>query len=243
MGTLAYVPATAPAAPAPPPHATLPLTVDKVSHLVPARSYILMHPYVAATAPAAPAPPPHATLPLTVDKVSHHTYVPATAPAAPAPPPHATLPLTVDKVTYVPAAPAPPPHATLPLTVDKPSCVCSYEGTNAPGTEDADDYRSECENCKSASSSRCGSQMGVRGRLGGGGGRRHADTTAPRAARRARAARHRHAAAARHQAEVNLEPYAARIQSTLDRRAPALDTAAPAPPATATLPQPVTKQR
>ncbi|XP_063830268.1 uncharacterized protein LOC135079546 [Ostrinia nubilalis] len=44
----ADVPATAPAAlapaaPAPPPHATLPLTVDKVSHLVPARSFILLH--------------------------------------------------------------------------------------------------------------------------------------------------------------------------------------------------------
>ncbi|GBP79853.1 hypothetical protein EVAR_89292_1 [Eumeta japonica] len=49
-----------------------------------------------------------------------------------------------------------PPAQTLPLTIDRPSCVCSYEGEAAPGNEDgdADDYRSECENCKSASSSR-----------------------------------------------------------------------------------------
>ncbi|XP_046966876.1 uncharacterized protein LOC124534878 [Vanessa cardui] len=39
---------------------------------------------------------------------------------------------------------APP---TLPLTVDKPSCVCSYE--SSARAEDADDYRSECENCHS----------------------------------------------------------------------------------------------
>ncbi|XP_045775377.1 uncharacterized protein LOC123874182 isoform X1 [Maniola jurtina] len=39
-------------------------------------------------------------------------------------------------------------HPTLPLTVDKPSCVCSYAGSAR--AEDADDYRSECENCHSA---------------------------------------------------------------------------------------------
>ncbi|KPI98371.1 hypothetical protein RR46_09587 [Papilio xuthus] len=46
----------------------------------------------------------------------------------------------------------------------QPSCVCSYEGVvgggveggvgGGAGGEDADDYRSECENCKSANSSR-----------------------------------------------------------------------------------------
>lgn len=45
-------------------------------------------------------------------------------------------------------------QSTLPLTVDKPSCVCSYEDTTPQGAEEADDYRNECENCKSASSSR-----------------------------------------------------------------------------------------
>ncbi|XP_068622695.1 uncharacterized protein [Battus philenor] len=81
-----------------------------------------------------------------------------------------TKPLQADVATATPPSPpvsAPPvytppskqaptaaPQDTLPLTVDKPSCVCSYDGTNAPGSEDADDYRSECENCKSASSSR-----------------------------------------------------------------------------------------
>lgn len=60
-----------------------------------------------------------------------------------------------------PDAPLPPPHNTLPLTVDKPSCVCSYEAPAAPGGEDADDYRSECENCKSASSSKWSSSDGA----------------------------------------------------------------------------------
>ncbi|XP_069360355.1 uncharacterized protein [Maniola hyperantus] len=49
------------------------------------------------------------------------------------------------------AKPKPQPeanHPTLPLTVDKPSCVCSYTGSAR--AEDADDYRSECENCHSA---------------------------------------------------------------------------------------------
>ncbi|KAJ2949467.1 hypothetical protein O0L34_g15385 [Tuta absoluta] len=69
----------------------------------------------------------------------------------------------------------PVPHPTLPLTVDKPSCVCSYSGTSGAAAssgagggeaegegegeggeegEDADDFRSECENCKAASNSR-----------------------------------------------------------------------------------------
>ncbi|XP_032514585.1 uncharacterized protein LOC116768070 isoform X2 [Danaus plexippus] len=39
-------------------------------------------------------------------------------------------------------------HPTLPLTVDKPSCECSYEAAR-----DADDYRSECENCHSTNNS------------------------------------------------------------------------------------------
>ncbi|XP_073959954.1 uncharacterized protein isoform X2 [Choristoneura fumiferana] len=43
---------------------------------------------------------------------------------------------------------------TLPLTVDKPSCVCSYASGAVGGSEEHDDYRSECENCKSATSSR-----------------------------------------------------------------------------------------
>lgn len=88
------------------------------------------------------------------------------------------------------------PPATLPLTVDKPSCVCSYEGNNAPGTEEADDYRSECENCKSASSSRWVLEEGWEGEDGEG-------------------------------------------TQTLQRRAP---PPVQPPPATATLPQPVTKQ-
>ncbi|CAH2049153.1 unnamed protein product, partial [Iphiclides podalirius] len=67
-------------------------------------------------------------------------------------------PQQADAATATPPAPqpAPPPQQppTLPLTVDKPSCECSYDGSQAPAAEDADDYRSECENCKSASSSR-----------------------------------------------------------------------------------------
>ncbi|CAB3244777.1 unnamed protein product [Arctia plantaginis] len=106
----------------------------------------------------------------------------------PAPPPPAA-----PVAPPAPAAPAPP---TLPLTVDKPSCVCSYEQTNAPGTEETDDYRSECENCKSASSSRWVLEEGWEGAAGAG-------------------------------------------TQTLQRRAP---PPAQAPPATATLPQPVTKQ-
>ncbi|KAM3965525.1 LOW QUALITY PROTEIN: uncharacterized protein ACR2FA_000371 [Aphomia sociella] len=94
-------------------------------------------------------------------------------------------------------APPPPPQTTLPLTVDKPSCVCSYEGSSAPGTEDADDYRNECENCKSASSSRWAPEAGWEGGAADAG------------------------------------------TQTLQRRAP---PAGPPPPATATLPQPVTKQ-
>ncbi|KAL0870672.1 hypothetical protein ABMA27_005619 [Loxostege sticticalis] len=114
--------------------------------------------------------------------------IPATAPAAlPAPAPHPPHPH--------PAHPA-PPHNTLPLTIDKPSCVCSYEQSSAPGAEEADDYRSECENCKSASSSRWVLEEGWEAEAGDG-------------------------------------------TQTLQRRAP---PAAPAPPATATLPQPVTKQ-
>ncbi|KAJ0175051.1 hypothetical protein K1T71_009192 [Dendrolimus kikuchii] len=51
-----------------------------------------------------------------------------------------------------PVHPEAPSHQnTLPLTVDKPSCVCSYEGASAPGAEETDDYRSECENCKATS--------------------------------------------------------------------------------------------
>ncbi|XP_048484373.1 uncharacterized protein LOC105396311 isoform X2 [Plutella xylostella] len=53
-----------------------------------------------------------------------------------------------------------PPQNTLPLTVDKPSCECSYsEAAGGAGEaegegEGEDDYRAECQNCKSASSSR-----------------------------------------------------------------------------------------
>ncbi|XP_075979898.1 uncharacterized protein LOC142979032 [Anticarsia gemmatalis] len=113
-------------------------------------------------------------------------------PAPPAHPPHPAHP------AHPAPHPAPPAHtATLPLTVDKPSCVCSYEGTTAPGsTEDADDYRSECENCKSASSSRWVLEEGWEAEGGDG-------------------------------------------TQTLQRRAP---PPAQPPPATATLPQPVTKQ-
>ncbi|XP_013191926.2 uncharacterized protein LOC106136039 [Amyelois transitella] len=56
------------------------------------------------------------------------------------------------------AEPSAAPHSTLPLTVDKPSCVCSYSGGVATGSEEADDYRSECENCKAGSSSRWASE-------------------------------------------------------------------------------------
>ncbi|XP_026326065.1 uncharacterized protein LOC113234792 isoform X2 [Hyposmocoma kahamanoa] len=102
----------------------------------------------------------------------------------------------------------PPPdatHQTLPLTVDKPSCVCSYSGAGADAQsgehgEEADDYRSECENCKAASSSSV-RQMGAGRGLGRRGGGRHADAAASRPRRaRAASARHQHAAAARHQA-------------------------------------------
>ncbi|PZC84022.1 hypothetical protein B5X24_HaOG206368 [Helicoverpa armigera] len=81
--------------------------------------------------------------------------------------------------------------------IEPPSCVCSYEGS-APGAEDADDYRSECENCKSASSSRWVLEEGWEQGAEGAGG-----------------------------------------TQTLQRRAP---PPAHAPPAAATLPQPVTKQ-
>ncbi|RVE51511.1 hypothetical protein evm_003912 [Chilo suppressalis] len=74
---------------------------------------------------------------------------------APAAPPPATAPAPAPAPTSIPTpAGAPPPHSTLPLTIDKPSCVCSYEQANVAGSEEPDDYRSECENCKSASSSR-----------------------------------------------------------------------------------------
>ncbi|XP_022824495.1 uncharacterized protein LOC111355013 isoform X2 [Spodoptera litura] len=76
-------------------------------------------------------------------------------------------------------APAPPaPQPTLPLTVDKPSCVCSYSGS-APGAEDADDYRSECENCKSASSSRWVLEEGWEGGGLEGGGTQTLQRRAP----------------------------------------------------------------
>nr|XP_049702633.1 uncharacterized protein LOC110370352 isoform X2 [Helicoverpa armigera] len=117
---------------------------------------------------------------------------PAPAPAPPPPAPHAP-----HAAPQVPPHAAPQPQPTLPLTVDKPSCVCSYEGS-APGAEDADDYRSECENCKSASSSRWVLEEGWEQGAEGAGG-----------------------------------------TQTLQRRAP---PPAHAPPAAATLPQPVTKQ-
>ncbi|XP_063627190.1 uncharacterized protein LOC134798733 [Cydia splendana] len=59
------------------------------------------------------------------------------------------------KAAGKPAANVAGPQTTLPLTVDKPSCVCSYSSGAPDGEPDGpDDYRSECENCKSATSSR-----------------------------------------------------------------------------------------
>ncbi|CAG4943377.1 unnamed protein product [Parnassius apollo] len=90
----------------------------------------------------------------TKPRAAHSDAPPPAASTAPPSPPAHSAP-TATAAATAPAPPAPPaPQPTLPLTVDKPSCVCSYDGTNAPGNEDADDYRNECENCKSASSSR-----------------------------------------------------------------------------------------
>ncbi|XP_047995899.1 uncharacterized protein LOC125233813 [Leguminivora glycinivorella] len=59
------------------------------------------------------------------------------------------------KAAGKPTADVTGPQTTLPLTVDKPSCVCSYSSGAPDGEPDGpDDYRSECENCKSATSSR-----------------------------------------------------------------------------------------
>ncbi|KAJ8718585.1 hypothetical protein PYW08_002822 [Mythimna loreyi] len=133
----------------------------------------------------APSPAPH--VPPHAPHAQHAQHAPHAPHANHAP--HATH--------AAHATPAPAPPATLPLTVDKPSCVCSYSGS-APGAEDADDYRSECENCKSASSSRWVLEEGWEGDACDTGG-----------------------------------------TQTLQRRAP---PAPQPPPATATLPQPVTKQ-
>ncbi|XP_032514584.1 uncharacterized protein LOC116768070 isoform X1 [Danaus plexippus] len=53
-------------------------------------------------------------------------------------------------------------HPTLPLTVDKPSCECSYEAAR-----DADDYRSECENCHSTNNSGSPPSVGRRAVVSG----------------------------------------------------------------------------
>ncbi|CAG9790984.1 unnamed protein product [Diatraea saccharalis] len=89
-------------------------------------------------------PPPPAP-----DPPSAPITIPAPAPAPIPIPAHNPAPVSATSASII----APPPHSTLPLTIDKPSCVCSYE-QNVPGSEEPDDYRSECENCKSASSSR-----------------------------------------------------------------------------------------
>ncbi|XP_041980688.1 uncharacterized protein LOC121734262 isoform X2 [Aricia agestis] len=74
----------------------------------------------------------------------------------------------------------PPPNASLPLTVDKPSCVCSYSGGGGGADGGEDDYRSECENCKTTDTGyECGRRTasGLRAR-------RHYSGVRPRPQRR-----------------------------------------------------------
>ncbi|KAI8434314.1 hypothetical protein MSG28_012395 [Choristoneura fumiferana] len=116
---------------------------------------------------------------------------------------------------------------TLPLTVDKPSCVCSYASGAVGGSEEHDDYRSECENCKSATSS---SGRAAQSPLQGSS---VILTKLPTELFLINCV-------SQWVLEEGWRDEADEGTQTLQRRAP---PPAPPPPATATLPQPVTKQR